>query len=314
MKTDALHRRLRHAAPSPRKGRLHLTEADLLVFEAIARHGPLPTHYLYEFSKSYRRDYTHLQNRLTEFYNGDADGAYLTRPPRQFAAYAARYQHLVYALAPRAERVLAERGRLSQRARPATTPFIHQLMLSCVAASFELSARSRGLRYIPRAEILSHPKCHASRVAKDPLALPLTAGGARVVPDDLFGLEYPSAGFRFFALEVDRHTESIERANLASSAFGRKVESYLAVLANRTYVPWWGVPNLTVLTITTSALHAANIMQFIKRQVDARSHERMAIRAETCFGANWRVPQAVLEGLLSEAWMTPGEPKDIGRA
>ena len=52
MKTDALNRRLRFAPPNPQVSRLVLTDLDYLVFEAINRHGPLPTHYLFEFVRT----------------------------------------------------------------------------------------------------------------------------------------------------------------------------------------------------------------------------------------------------------------------
>jgi hypothetical protein len=62
MNTDTLNRRLRFAAPNPLVRRLQLVDADILAFEAINRHGPLPSHYLYEFTKHVRRDKTHLVN------------------------------------------------------------------------------------------------------------------------------------------------------------------------------------------------------------------------------------------------------------
>ncbi|MEO8722343.1 MAG: replication-relaxation family protein [Sphingobium sp.] len=314
MATDLLNRRLRFSRPSPLVRRLALTEADYMLFEAINRHGPLPTHYLYQFTKHIRRDYTHLQNRLTEFYNGDAHGPWLVRPPQQFAGFEARYQHVVYDLAPRAKIALAGRATLASFSQKRSDPFIHQLMQACVGSSLELSATAKGLRYIPREEILTHPKCpQNTRCSQNPMAIPLTEMEQKtLIPDDLFGIEYPGLGFRFFALEIDRNTESIERKNLRQSAFGAKINGYLDILRNQRYRVHWGIPNLHVLTVTTNATHADNILAHVKKQADPNYVSRFAFAYEPSFGANWRVPKEVLSKLLDEPWMTLHGVKDIG--
>ena len=316
MRTDALARRLRYAPPEPTVRRLVLTEADCLIFEAVNRHGPLPTHYLYEFARHLRKDYTHFQHRLTEFYNGDSHGPYLARPEQQHASYMARYQHVVYDLAPRALMALAERGTLARYSPKRTDPFLHQLMSACVGASFELSARGKGLRYIPREEILAHPRCpDTTKRAGNPLAVPLAGYGARncLVPDDLFGFEYPGVGFRFFAVEIDRNTESIERKNLEQNAFGRKIAGYLTILRDRLYRDRWGIPNLSVLTVTTNATHAVNLLDYVRRRKEPHYADRFAFASDASFGANWRVPQVVLSHLVDEPWSTPFGMKHIDK-
>ncbi len=312
MTTDTLQRRLRTAPPDPVVRRLALTEADHLLFEAIDRNGPLPSNYLYEFTRHLRRDRTHLQNRLTEFYNGDARGPYLTRPPQQFSGYEARYQHLVYDLAPRARFALAERGNQASRV-PRTDPFVHRLMTACVMASIELTAPTFDLRYISFGEILARPECESARRAPNPLAVPLPSGGT-LIPDGLFGFHYPGAGFRFFAVEIDRNTESLERTNLAQSSLGRKIAGYLALLADRTYRRWWGLPNLHILTVTTSETHARNILALIERQSAPAYQERFAAATEARFGANWRVPRDTLSQLVTKPWQTPEGTKNIAVA
>jgi hypothetical protein len=316
MKTDTLHRRLRHARPSPRVGRLCLTEADYLIFEAINRHGPLPTPYLYEVTKHLRKDFTHLQNRLTEFYHGDEGGPYLTRPPQQFAGYEARYQPLVYDLSTRARQALAERGTHGHCLARRTDPFLHQLMTACVAASLELTLPANGLRYISRKEILSHEKFpDEARRRKNPLAVSLPGGERRsLIPDDLFGVEYPGVGFRFFALEVDRNTESIDRRSLDQTGFARKIAGYLSILTHGLHRQHWGLPNLSILTVTTNAAHARNILKFIGRLNEPRYTDRFYFHVETSFSANWRVPRTVLSRLVAEPWSTVGGMKEIGVA
>jgi hypothetical protein len=218
MTTDALARRLRFAPPHPVARRLVLTEADHLAFAAINRHGPLPTHYLYEYTRHLRRDYSQLQNRLTELYNGTrGQPPWLVRPPQQFAGFQARYQHLVYDLAPPARHSLGELGRLSRWSPKRTDPFLHRLMGACVAASLELGAQSKGVRYIGREEILSHPKGARSRAAMNPLAVPLWGLGETrlLVPDDLFGFEKDCFATAFFDSNLIASSRYRERCNVS---------------------------------------------------------------------------------------------------
>lgn len=315
MATNALTRRIRTAPPSPRIRRLVVTEPDYLLFETIDKNGPLPSNYLYEFTRHQRRDRTHLQNRLTEFYNGDAGGAFLTRPPQQFASYRARYQHVVYDLAPRARHLLAERGTLTTYGRVRSDPFVHRFMTACASASFELTAPALGLRYIPFQEILDHPHCGGARSAANPLAMPIAVGASgEIIPDLLFGLEYPGAGFRFFAVEIDRNTESVERRNLRQNAFARKVEGYVTALHEQSFRAWWGLPNLHVLTVTTNVTHARRLVEYLRDHVPGPMQRRFAVTADTTFGADWRVPNAPLTHLLTEAWATTNGSRNLSVA
>lgn len=277
---------------------------------------PAADHYLYEFTKHLRRDYTHLQNRLTEFYNGDAGGPFLTRPPAQFAGYESRYQHVVYDLALRAKALLADRGDDVLYAPGGGAPFLHKLMQACVGASFELTAPLQGLRYISRSEILASPRCPPdTKNAANPMGIPIAGMGQKaLIPDDLFGLQYPGAGFRFFAVEIDLNTESIERRHIGQSAFGVKIAGYLDILRNQTYRTHWGLPNLHILTVTTSLMHARNILGYVDKTVKPRHAGRFAFACEISFGANWRVPRAALSSLLSDPWITTSGLKNIAIA
>lgn len=257
MKTDALARRLRFAPPNAKVARLILTEADYLIFEEIDRHGPLPIHYLYHFTKHVRRNYANLQKRLTEFYNGDDDGPYLTRPQQQFDAFEARYQHMVYDLAPRARRALNER--ISPYPPTGSAWFLHQLMQACVGASLELTAASKGLRYVSRPEILMLPQCTNARDGKNPMAIPLT-DKKKLIPDDMFALENAEGRKRYFLVEIDRATESMKpyediRRSTAESTtyFSNKLASYLSLMKGQVLKEHFGMVKPTVLIGTTFA-------------------------------------------------------------
>lgn len=314
-KTDLLDRRIRYAPPNAVVAKIVLTERDFAIFEAISRHGPLPAPYLFDLTRHLAKSYKHLQYRLTELYNGDNTGTYLTRPPQQFAGFEARYQHLVYDLTDKAKNVLALNGTLPAYGPRRTDPFLHQLMGACVGASIEMAAKKQGIRYIPRAEIFSHPRAGKAVQAKNPMAIPLSilSASKSLIPDDLFGLEYPEGGYRFFAVEIDRNTESIERKNLDYNAFGKKITGYLELLRTKSFSDWWGIPNLTVLTVTTNATHAQNLMEHVRKQGEPRYADRFAFATEPTFGVNWRVPKTVLSNLLTDPWNTVNGPKDISK-
>jgi hypothetical protein len=249
MDTDNLKRRLRSSKPQPNDNRIELSERDFRIFEALHRHGPLPTHYLYELTKDLGRNFAAHQHRLTKLYNGTKDGTtFLTRPAQQFASYEARYQPLIYDLTPMAKHVLAERGRLSP--------------------------------------------------------LSILAGNKSLIPDDLFGIEYPGKSYRFFAVEIDRNTESIERTKLDQNAFGTKLRGYLEIAGNKTYRSHWGIPNLLVLTVTTNVTHMHNILGYLKKltEHDPKAAERFLFKAKPEFGSNWRVPE-VMTDILTEPWL-----------
>ena len=224
MKTDTLNRRSRFAPPQPVDAAIILQERDYLIFETLDRHGKLPTPYLHEFTKHAGRNYKHLQLRLTQLYNGYCDElghraqiashvckptSYLARDLQQFNNFQARYQPAVYGIAPAAKHLLLAAGRGTTHSPVRNDPFVHQLFGACFSASIERAAKPH--RFITGEEILQHAKCpESTRMAPNPFALPVSDPDIKhIIPDNLFGIEYDRGGFRFFAVEIDRNTESI---------------------------------------------------------------------------------------------------------
>jgi len=180
-------------------------------------------------------------------------------------------------------------------------------MTACVSSSMELTARATGLGYLSKDNIFTHPSCPAAtRDAFDRLALPSTIDGAakNLVPDDLFGLAYRGSkpSFRFFAVEIDRNTESIERKNPGQSSFGAKLRAYLEAMKSQSYRLRWGVPNLLVLTITTNVSHLDNLCRSLNALSGPELLGRFLFAALPEFGANWRVPRVKRE-LLALPWV-----------
>jgi len=310
MRTDTLGRRLRFASPQPRGKRIDLSERDLLIFEALHRHGPLPTHYLYEFTRHLGKHLTSFQHRLTKLANGTENGpAYLSRPPQQFAAYNGRCQPLIYDLAPLALHLLAERGKAQRY--PRTDPFLHRFMAACVSASIHLAAQVRGSRFGSKDDIFAHAKCpETTRNASNPLALPISPpiGSKFLVPDDLFVIQHPGPRARFFAVEIDRKTESIN-SDTAKTAYGRKLQGYLDAIKNRSYHRHWGIPGLTVLTITTNPIHLQQMLHYLRSLEEPQFASRFLFKSKSHFGANWEVPP-IMHDLFGEPWIT-GDGKEV---
>jgi hypothetical protein len=291
--------------------RIVLQEADYRILEALDCHGPLPATYLFEFIKPLRSNYTGHQKRLCQLYNetNTPHGApYLTRPPQQGASFNARYQPLTYDISRAGRMALAERGTLQRHVAPRTDPMQHRFMNACVTASIRLAAERTGIDYVPLERIIAHDSCPATtKAAKNPLHLRVS--GKSLIPDDLFGLGYPTAPtrtYRFFALEVDRGTESLDRTDLSQTSYGGKLPLYIEMLRRHTFHDRWGIPNLLVLTVTTGPQRMRNMIEHLAEltRSEPRLRARFLFKWQTNFAHHWTVPP-IMSDLVSSPWERP---------
>ena len=220
---DTIGRRKRESRTSTNK-RVTPQERDLLWFQKIHRHGPLSSTYLHAFSKHIRRNEKRSRDRLTDLFNEEQtphNGPYLSRPFQQFNTYDARYQDLVYDLAPAAEAALKQNNMWSEYTNGHSGPWVHRYMVSCITASIELATLDDPtLEYIPQAVILE--RADTTLRYPVPFKNPVTGKTETkdLIPDAVFGLEYISeegSKYRFFIVEADRGTEPTR-----SSRFNRK--------------------------------------------------------------------------------------------
>jgi hypothetical protein len=305
---DTLDRRLRWARPQSTGMRIAPQEADYQILEALDCHGPLPATYLYEFVKPLRSNYTGHQKRLCQLYN-EANtphgGPYLTRPRQQEASFNARYQPLTYDISRAGRMALAERGTLQRHVAPRTDPMQHRFMTACVTLSIRLAAERAGLDHIPLEKILQHDACpETTRGAKNPLLIRLS--GKALIPDDLFGLGYPTGPkrtFRFFALEVDRGTESLDRSDPSQTSYGSKLPIYLELMRRLAFTERWGIPNLLVLTVTSGPTRMRNMVGHLAQltEHEPKLRARFLFKCKPAFTGQWTVP-SILHGLLNEPW------------
>lgn len=261
--------------------RLQITERDVEVLRLLGRYRYLRSSHLHVLAggQSHKR----FIERLGHLYH---EGGYVDRPVQQWQAINARYMPAVYELGDAGEQLLVELGAADRNLSPlqrkgrhgAIRQYRHDLMICDILASIEIGIRANGsLRLVSWPEILASPKMpEATRAAANPFALPVSVAFScprtnaterwdkPLVPDAIFGIEYSSEGrktYRFFALEADRNTEPVVRANLLQTSYLRKVLQYREVTARRTYLARFGLPNLLVLTVTTNEQHLRNIME-----------------------------------------------------
>jgi len=273
------HRRSRMRRISTGK-RVELTDRDIELFKLLGRYRYLRSHFLYAFLGG--NSETRFKERLGDLYH---DGKYVNRPAQQWQFANCQYMPLAYELDVRGEQVLRDRGLmqhegplLSRGRMGAYRQFAHQLMICECLASIELGVRQdANLRFISWVDILAKAP-ETTRALTNPFAIPVsisynstpTAATQRadikIVPDGLFGLEYAQHGesmYRFFALEADRATMPIARANLQQTSYLRKILGYRQIAADNIHKSHLGIPNLLVLNVTTNETHMANIMSLV---------------------------------------------------
>jgi hypothetical protein len=118
----------------------------------------------------------------------------------------------------------------------------------------------------------------------------------------MFGLEYQTEAtksYRFFALEADRGTMPVSRTKPGQTSYLGKLAAYRQAIGSGAHKAQWGIPNLLVLTITTSQSRLAEFLRagdgggwsgFLFKVVGARDLHRP------------------MPGLLTEPWARIGTP------
>jgi hypothetical protein len=318
MDTSVRKRRSRNRV-EPLDERIDLTDRDRRVFAALDRHGPLPTPILFEF---WRGDadgyYGYFQNRMTQLANEQMEGVpYLARPIELNPPSGSKSEPIWYDLTSLSRLELSEKGLLSQHYPARKDKMQHRAMGACVGASIELAAREYGIRYISGEEMLAHANCpDATRLSKNPLRIALSSG--KLEPDAIFGLQYPSAGYRFFAREDDRGTESYARADEMQTSLKEKLDKYTELMRTGAYRTWLGVSSFRVMFVTTQPGRVNTIRQrYLKGHPYADLFLLKAVapkeQGEPSFGVDWYAPRAPLEDLFG-SWQTGDKPFDISKA
>jgi hypothetical protein len=233
---------------------------------------------------------TSLQHRKREL-GPLVEQGYLHRPAQQKDCANYRYSPRIYELAARGKAELVKHG-IEPRIWAGERQFWHQLMVADIVLSIEIACRLRRLQFRHRRELLGNsPLSFATSISFRHPSGKLQEYIGRLQPDDFFAVNDS-----YFALEADRENEPIVRSTLQSSSYARKLLQYRDVLVRKTYKPLF--PSLIVLNITTSQQHAANIMTFMDRVLEAQS-QSLLFKGIPILGSREKYPDP-LTSLLDE--------------
>ena len=298
---DTIKRRSRMRRTRTGK-RIELTNRDFEIFRTLARYRYLPSTHIHAFVGGASE--TRFKERLGDLFHE----GYLDRPNQQWQFANARYAPAIHENGEGARLALREQGDSDLRSYIFLGPaahrqFAHSLMICEILASIETGVRHQpNVRFIGWPEMLSRAPERA-RASVAPLCFSLPTG-ASVIPDGMFGLEYECGGtktYRFFALEADRGTMPVSRSDGRQTSFLAKIAAYRDLLAHRVHKSSLGIPNLIILTVTTSDLRVNEIM----RRMEGDGGANAPFLFKTAAPADLRLPAP---WLLSEPWMRAGLP------
>jgi len=312
---DALHRTSRWHRGSTKA--VQLTPRDLTILSLLQRYRYASTEHIHAFVGGQKN---RLQERLARLYR--EPNCYVNRPAQQRQYFNANYRPILYELDRNGERALREQGRFDDDApvtwlncrRDGRTGFAHAVMVCEALASIELGIRGNtSLRFIGWPEIKGripeparHSKllhCLRARISRQIKGATQVCDKA-LAPDAVFGIAYQGHGARFFALECDRDSEPLRRSNLQQTSYTRKLLQYHQVLRERAYHAQWGLPNLLVLSLTTSELHMRKIVA-LAEEVCGDVRRFFLFKTMPSLG-DFAPPEPPTGRLLTEAWLRPG--------
>jgi hypothetical protein len=280
--------------------RIELTSRDIEIFKLLGRYRYLRSTYIHAFVGGASK--TRFKERLGDLFHE----GYLDRPNQQWEFANARHMPVVHECGRAAVQALRAGGLALEGANTllADSPhrqFLHSLMTCEVLASLDLGVRTNpSLRLIGWPEILGRAP-EATRLSPTPFRIPVPSGG-HVIPDGLFGIEYASGGaksYRFFALEADRGTMPVARSGAGQTSYLSKLTSYQKIIDGRTFKTHLGLPNLLVLTLTTSEARSLEIV----RRFEEQGGEQAAFLFKTVGAFDLTRPT---HHLLTEPWLRAG--------
>jgi hypothetical protein len=261
---------------------MQITPRDIEIFKLLNRYRYL------------RRTFIHAllaapseQGRLRHRIYALAAAKYLSEPEQQKRSANYRYTPRVYELGPKGKQALQEYNIPLVEWKASVNEFWHQLMISDLVASVEISCKWRGLPFQTRWDVLDQKPFH------------LSSAHGNVRPDELF-----SINGTHFVLEADRGTES----NI--TRWGEKIDKYGDVLKTRAYQTEWGVPSLIVLNLFISPTKAENVRTYISDRLGKKSRS-LCFLGMRSLGSYDIAPKPILS-ILDDSWHRAGhEPLTI---
>jgi hypothetical protein len=265
METSSSRKNRSRSQPTPRGKRTTITDNDIFgIFEPLSRHAQLTTKQIVAFDRRYE---TKTRNRLTHLYH--EKGHWLERVSERIKFANSLFIDEMYRLGKDAEDLLQWRGIIpaedwvqatriggNSAAPSRILRLAHDHMASHTALDIEIGARTA-----PQVRIRNHIEIISASPPRtltfpNPLsiAVPSIADTPRwIEPDALFAI-----GDRYFALEADMGTESIE------AVIKPKIRAYRQIVATHTIDDHFGIDNLVVLFVATNEKRMRNMMKAVE--------------------------------------------------
>lgn len=312
---DSLNRRFRFADPQPTGVKVYPGETGLEIFQYLDDHGPLSTEWLASLAKDVITNPQFLVKRMCTFYNEDnapCGGQYVYKPWQQQNTGTWKKQPLVYANTLRAWRYLESKERLEPRLANywrEIEDFWHEYMISCITASIRLACREAGLKFITRRDIIGNRPLSVS--------VPITFEGEKynkpLRPDELFAIEWPSGGRRYFFLEADRDTEGVESKSLKNASYRRKLLQYKELIQGGLYKDLLGIEKGAVLClhVTTSESHMHTIINALTKITEGKGNNYNLFKSAPQFGRYPYIDKPTLDFGMTDWIRSVREPMNI---
>lgn len=263
METSTLRRKRPRSSPTPSGKRTAITDNDIFgIFELLSRHAQLTTKQLVAFDRRYE---SKTRNRLTDLYH--KEGKWLERLSEKIKFANSLFIDEMYRLGKDAEELLASRGiipaedwvRATRIGGNSTAPsrilrLAHDHMASHVALDIEIGARAAQVRFRNHIEIISASPAR-TQALPNPLNIavpPIADAPSWTEPDALFAIDA-----RFFAVEADMGTESIE------AVIKPKIRAYREIVASGAIDDHFSTGTLRVLFVTVNEKRMRNMMQAV---------------------------------------------------
>mgnify|MGYP001096393936 CR=1 FL=1 len=283
--TDCLGRSTFHHI-APQAG-VRPTNREIRWLKHIERHGPQSSQYLYKLTRKTHRCKDTALRQMTKL----RAGSFLRLPQQQRTIEYADFTPYVYDLTKKSTDHLFDLGLSEPTVRP-TGHWWHGFATSCVTSSVDITAAQHGVRYIPAHTIL----------AKKEAPLPIPLGRGKLIPDQLFALDY-GGSFRAFALEVDRGTEPLSSAT-ARKSLTRSIEQYSTVIEKEIHKTHYGLKaNLLVLWVFTSRSRQARFLELLEP-----SSLRIRQSILTAQVDSLQLGRRIEEALFEKAWQRSSLP------
>jgi len=308
---DTLGRRKRNRPCSTGK-RISPQRRDLLWFQKLHEHGPLPASFLHAFSHKICRSRKRALDRMTDLYNEDRtpdSGRYLDRPYQQFDTYDSRYKELVYTLNEPAIRALKRFNQWEEHAGANTGPWRHQFMVSCITASIELATFERSdVNFIPQHMILE--RAETDLRFKTVIQLENSKKGREVdlIPDALFGLEYVDGthkSYRFFLIEADRGTEPSRASRFNRKSHLRNFLQYREYIGQKLYKSHLDLTAGLLVLHVTKDQKTIDRMLTLGDELYERGNTYMLFQSAEAFAGNFAPPKP-MQQFLERPWQRIG--------